>query len=145
MLRIKVNKDITNYSEGLFLGLSMKEMGNYLLSVIVAVASIGLFSLMMPFTLAVYAAIPFIALTALSGRKFGNLSIKEIIEYYPTYKRLKKGIEYSSTECPEEIESVIENTQDTTKEDINKQLKKAIISIGVVIGIIITIILWLVI
>ena len=103
MLKIKINQDIDGYSEGLVMGLSIKEIGHLLLICVCEIVLVILLSLFLPFIAAIYLSIPFIICMAFFGRKIGNMSIKEIIQYMPVYNQLKRGIEYSSTE---EIEHV---------------------------------------
>lgn len=101
MLRIKINKDISEYSEGIFLGLSVKETGSLLIMGLCEIVIVAVLSIWLPLIFSVYASLPFIACLAFCGRKIGNMSMREIISYIPQYKRLKGGIEFSSTEMPE--------------------------------------------
>lgn len=98
MLKIDMNKDITGYSEGMFLGLSMKEIGNFLIMFLCEVLLVAFFCIWLPLILAVYISVPFVAVLGLSGRHIGNMNLKEIAEYYPAYRRLKRGVGFSSTE-----------------------------------------------
>ena len=101
MLRIKINKDIDEYSEGMFLGLNIKEIGNFLIMAAASVLLIFLWSRLVPIIVAIYLSAPVIIIIALAGRKLGNMSIGELIKFIPVYARIKRGIEFSSTEQPE--------------------------------------------
>ena len=101
MLRIKINKDIEEYSEGMFIGLNIKEIGNFLIMAIVSVILVFLWSRVVPIIAALYLSAPIIIVIALIGRKTGNMSMGELIKFIPVYMELKKGIEFSSTERPE--------------------------------------------
>ena len=101
MLRIKINKDIDEYSEGMFIGLNIKEIGNFLIMAVVSVILIFLWSRVVPIIAALYLSAPIIIVIALIGRKTGNMSMGELIKFIPVYMELKKGIEFSSTEQPE--------------------------------------------
>ena len=101
MLRIKINKDIEEYSEGMFIGLNIKEIGNFLIMAVVSVILVYLWSRIVPIIAALYLSAPIIMVIALIGRKTGNMSMGELIKFIPVYMELKKGIEFSSTERPE--------------------------------------------
>lgn len=101
MLRIKINKDIEEYSEGMFIGLNIKEIGNFLIMAVVSVILVYLWSRIVPIIAALYLSAPIIMAIALIGRKAGNMSMGELVKFIPIYMELKKGIEFSSTERPE--------------------------------------------
>lgn len=101
MLRIKINKDIEEYSEGMFIGLNIKEIANFLIMAVVSVILVFLWSRIVPIIVALYLSAPVIMVIALIGRKAGNMSMGELIKFIPVYMELKKGIEFSSTERPE--------------------------------------------
>ncbi len=101
MLRIKINKDIDEYSEGMFIGLNIKEIGSFLIMAVVSVILVFLWSRVVPIIAALYLSAPIIIVIALIGRKTGNMSMGELIKFIPVYMELKKGIEFSSTERPE--------------------------------------------
>lgn len=101
MLRIKINKDIEEYSEGMFIGLNIKEIGNFLIMAAVSVLLVFLWSRVVPLIAALYLSAPVIIIIALIGRKTGNMSMGELMKFMPEYMELKKGIEFSSTEGPE--------------------------------------------
>lgn len=101
MLRIKINKDIEEYSEGMFIGLNIKEIANFLIMAVVSVILVFLWSRIVPIIVALYLSAPVIMVIALIGRKAGNMSMGELVKFIPIYMELKKGIEFSSTERPE--------------------------------------------
>lgn len=103
MLRIKINKDIEEYSEGMFIGLNIKEIANFLIMAVVSVILVFLWSRIVPIIVALYLSAPVIMVIALIGRKTGNMSMGELIKFIPVYMELKKGIEFSSTERPENM------------------------------------------
>lgn len=98
MHKININKDITEYSEGIAAGITLKEMGRLLAAAVIAIILIFIFSMIMPFVFAIYLSMPAVAVVLLSGKKIGNISAKEMIKYYPVYKAMKKGIVFKSTE-----------------------------------------------
>ena len=101
MLRIKINKDIEEYSEGMFIGLNIKEIVNFLIMAVVSVILVFLWSRIVPIIVALYLSAPVIMVIALIGRKAGNMSMGELVKFIPVYMEFKKGIEFSSTERPE--------------------------------------------
>lgn len=109
MLKIKINKDIDGYAEGILMGLSMKEIGHFLLIAVAEIVIVFLLSLIFHFLLAVYLSIPFVIILSFMGRKIGGVSLKEIIDYWPVYKQLKKGVEYQSTENIEHVMDILES------------------------------------
>ena len=54
MLKIKINQDIDGYSEGLVMGLSIKEIGHLLLICVCEIVLVILLSLFLPFIAAIY-------------------------------------------------------------------------------------------
>lgn len=98
MLKININKDITEYSEGVVAGITLKEIGRLLAAAVIAIILIFLFSMIMPLIFAIYLAMPAVAMVLLSGKKIGNISAKEMVKYYPVYKAMKKGVVFKSTE-----------------------------------------------
>lgn len=98
MLKININKDITEYSEGVVAGITLKEIGRLLAAAVIAIILIFLFSMIMPLIFAIYLAMPAVAMVLLSGKKIGNISAKEMMKYYPVYKAMKKGVVFKSTE-----------------------------------------------
>ncbi len=58
MLRIKINKDIEEYSEGMFIGLNIKEIGNFLIMAAVSVMLVFLWSRVVPIIAALYLSAP---------------------------------------------------------------------------------------
>lgn len=101
MLRIKINKDIEEYSEGMFIGLNIKEIVNFLIMAATSVILVFLWSRIVPVIAALYLSAPVIIVIALIGRKTGNMSMGELVKFMPVYMELRKGVEFSSTERPE--------------------------------------------
>lgn len=98
MIKININKDITEYSEGVAAGITLKEIGRLLAAAVIAIILIFLFSMIMPLIFAIYLAMPAVAMVLLSGKKIGNISAKEMVKYYPVYKAMKNGVVFKSTE-----------------------------------------------
>ena len=122
MLKIKINKDISEYSEGMLLGLSIKEVGNLFIMCVIEIIMVALFSMVMPIILAVYLSMPIIICVGFCGKKMGNMTFKEILHYMPQYRQLKRGIEYSSTESPDNpmIVRIINDIRETEEKSIEK-------------------------
>lgn len=126
MLKIDINKDIDDYAQGLFLGLSLKEICNFILIAIISFASIFLLSQVLPFVLAVYLSLPVILVVAIAGKKIGNMTAREIIAYLKTFNQLKKGIEFSSTENPCNMPILVDENPraEGSKENDNEKTKE---------------------
>lgn len=118
MLKININKDISEYSEGIVAGITMKEILRLLAVAFVAIILAFLFSMFMPLILAIYLTVPVIAVMLLAGKKIANMTARDMIEYYPVYKAMKKGISYKSTETIDmsEHRKMIKEIQDVKEE-----------------------------
>lgn len=123
MLRIKINKDIEEYSEGMFIGLNIKEIGNFLIMAIVSVILVFLWSRIVPIIVSLYLSAPVIIVIALIGRKTGNMSMGELVKFIPVYMELRKGIEFSSTERPEN-KMICMDENNNVQGEINDEAKK---------------------
>ena len=98
MLKININKDISEYSEGIVAGITMKEILRLMATAFVAIILVFLFSMFFSLIIAIYLTVPVIAVMLLAGKKIANMTAMDMIEYYPVYKAMKKGVAYKSTE-----------------------------------------------
>lgn len=119
MLKININKDITEYSEGVAAGISLKEIGRLFFAAVVAIILVFIFSMIMPLIFAIYLAMPAVAIVLISGKRIGNISAKEMIKYYPVYKAMKKGVVFKSTEniTLSEHRKILEEVQNVKAEE----------------------------
>ena len=117
MLKIPINRDIETYSEGIIFGMSFKEIKNLVKIIVLSSLLIVLLSRVVPLIAAVYISSPIIGLMAISGRKTGNISFKEVMKYWGTYSELKKGIEFNSNENPNEYRGEINERRIPDKDE----------------------------